>query len=44
MSISNGSVFNFVSLTLHLIPEVGCGQSPQVLVNTKYLSIFPFEE
>lgn len=41
---SLGSVFNFVSLTLYLIPDVGCEQSPQILINTEYLSIFPFEE
>ena len=30
----NGSVLIFVSMTFILIPEAGCGQSPQILVNT----------
>ena len=34
-----GSVFNFVSLFFHLIPEAGCGQSPRALVNTGFLDI-----
>ncbi len=29
-----GSVLIFVSMTFILIPEAGCGQSPQSLVNT----------
>ena len=34
-----GSVFNFVSLSFHLIPEAGCGQSPRALINTGFLDI-----
>jgi len=34
MDFFNGSVFNFVSLPFHLIPEAGCGQNPQSLENT----------
>ena len=34
-----GSVYSFVSLPFHLIPEVGCGQSPQALINTGFLDI-----
>ncbi len=33
-AVAEGSVFNFVSLPFHLIPEAGCGQSPQSLENT----------
>lgn len=29
-----GGVLNFVSMPFCLIPEVGCGQSPQSLINT----------
>ena len=32
--LAQGSVFNFVSMAFYLIPEAGCGQSPQSLVNT----------
>ncbi len=32
------SVFNFVSLSFHLIPEAGCGQSPQALINAGFLA------
>ena len=35
-----GSVLNFVSLLFNLIPEAGCGQSPQSLVNTRKYGIF----
>ena len=34
-----GSVYNFVSLLFCLIPEVGCGQSPQALINTGFPNI-----
>jgi hypothetical protein len=34
MKKRNGSVLIFVSMTFILIPEAGCGQSPQSLVNT----------
>lgn len=32
-----GSVFNFVSMTSFLIPEVGCGQSPRIPINAGFL-------
>ena len=34
-----GSVYNFVSLLFCLIPEAGCGQSPQALINTGFPNI-----
>ena len=34
-----GSVYNFVSLLFCLIPEAGCGQSPQALINTGFQNI-----
>ena len=34
-----GSVFNFVSLPFHLIPEAGCGQSPRSLISAGFLDI-----
>ena len=36
---SVGSVYNFVSLLFCLIPEAGCGQSPQALINTGFPNI-----
>ena len=39
MAKAKGSVYSFVSLPFHLIPEVGCGQSPQALINTGFLDI-----
>ena len=35
----DGSVYNFVSLLFCLIPEAGCGQSPQALINTGFPNI-----
>ena len=35
-NLSWGSVFNFVSLPFRLIPEAGCGQSPQALINARF--------
>ena len=32
-------VINFVSLLFCLIPEAGCGQSPQALINTGFPNI-----
>lgn len=32
----NGSVFNFVSLPFHLIPEAGCGRSPRTIINAGF--------
>ena len=37
--IHHGSVYNFVSLLFCLIPEAGCGQSPQALINTGFPNI-----
>ena len=31
-----GSVDSFVSLLFHLIPEAGCGRSPQALIITGF--------
>jgi len=31
-----GSVFNFVSLPFHLIPEAGCGRSPRTIINAGF--------
>lgn len=33
---TEGSVFNFVSLHFHLIPEARCGQSPRSLINAGF--------
>ena len=35
-NLSQGSVFNFVSLSFHLILEAGCGRSPRVLINAGF--------
>ena len=37
--VLDGSVLNFVFLVFHFIPEAGCGQSPQSLVNTGYSNL-----
>lgn len=37
-NVCKGSVLNFVFLIFTLIPEAGCGQNPQNLVNTGYSS------
>lgn len=34
-----GSVYSFVSSSFHLIPEAGCGQRPQALINTGFSDI-----
>lgn len=34
-----GSVYSFVSMLFHLIPEAGCGRSPQAFINTGFLDI-----
>ena len=39
-----GECIEFCVSDFHLIPETGCGQSPQMPINTGDLSIFAFQE